>query len=242
MAVITQKLRGLLADIKQKIYPQGVLTVSLDDFDVQVHDGETAGGHGILARARQYAEDAAGNIKPPEASGVPAGTIMAFAMASAPAGWLKCNFQFYYARDYPALYAAIGQQFGGDGSGDDLRFAVPELRGEFVRGWIDDRLDNSTNGPPTQKGRSFGSWENHAYQRHQHEFTSDWIGDHSHWVPMGVRNTVQYSGFTAFNNAADSGRQSNGAGGHNVHGWTATVGGSDETRPQNFALLYCIKT
>lgn len=63
--------------------------------------------------------------------GVPAGTIMATARASAPPGWLLCDGNAYYFTRYPRLYAAIGTTFGAFGSD---QFRVPDLRGKFPLG------------------------------------------------------------------------------------------------------------
>lgn len=55
-----------------------------------------------------------------------------FAGASAPDGWFICNGQLVSRTTYASLFAAIGTTFGvGDGS---TTFAVPDLRGQFVRG------------------------------------------------------------------------------------------------------------
>ncbi|MGY0794330.1 phage tail protein [Azospirillum argentinense] len=77
----------------------------------------------------------------------PAGQIAYFAMAAAPAGWLKANGALVSRTTYADLFAAIGTTFGaGDGS---TTFKLPDLRGEFVRGWDDERYVDG--------GRAFGS-------------------------------------------------------------------------------------
>lgn len=78
---------------------------------------------------------------------VPSGAVMHFAMSSAPTGWLKANGAAISRTTYASLFAAIGTTFGsGDGSST---FNVPDLRGEFTRGWDDGRGVDS--------GRAFGS-------------------------------------------------------------------------------------
>ncbi|MBN1661183.1 MAG: tail fiber protein [Anaerolineae bacterium] len=62
-------------------------------------------------------------------NGAPPGTIVAYAGATAPAGWLLCDGAQYSVDDYPALYAAIGSWGGDPGS-----FKVPDLRGRTVIG------------------------------------------------------------------------------------------------------------
>ena len=63
---------------------------------------------------------------------LPAGAVMAFAMNSAPAGWLAANGEAVSRSTYATLFAAISTTHGsGDGS---TTFNVPDLRGIFVRG------------------------------------------------------------------------------------------------------------
>lgn len=75
------------------------------------------------------------------------GAIMAFYRSSPPAGWLECNGQS--TAGYPALAALIGGN-------------VPDLRGEFIRGWAHDRT-----GIP-DANRALGSWEDGAIVSHNH--------------------------------------------------------------------------
>lgn len=65
------------------------------------------------------------------------GVIGFFAGSSAPSGYLKANGALVSRTTYATLFAAIGTTFGaGDGS---TTFALPDLRGEFLRGWDDGR-------------------------------------------------------------------------------------------------------
>lgn len=90
---------------------------------------------------------------------VPAGAVAYFAMSAAPSGWLKANGAAVSRTVYAALFAAIGTTFGvGDGA---TTFMLPDLRGEFLRGWDDGR--------GVDTGRVFGSAQpatsiaNHAH-------------------------------------------------------------------------------
>lgn len=77
----------------------------------------------------------------------PASKIGYFASSSAPAGWLKANGAAISRTAYAALFAAIGTIYGvGDGFNT---FNLPDLRGEFMRGFDDGRGVDS--------GRAFGS-------------------------------------------------------------------------------------
>jgi microcystin-dependent protein len=81
---------------------------------------------------------------------VPAGSIQYFAGSSAPDGYLKANGATISRTTYADLFTAIGTTFGvGDGS---TTFGIPDLRGEFARGWDDARGVDS--------GRAFGSAQN----------------------------------------------------------------------------------
>jgi len=62
----------------------------------------------------------------------PAGTVLAYAGATAPSGWLMCDGTAYSRTEYADAYAAIGVLYGaGNGS---TTFNVPDLRGVFMRG------------------------------------------------------------------------------------------------------------
>lgn len=60
------------------------------------------------------------------------GAITAFAgqSGSVPSGWLKCDGSSYNITDYPALFAVIGQSYGGSGS----TFALPDLTSQLGAG------------------------------------------------------------------------------------------------------------
>jgi hypothetical protein len=57
-------------------------------------------------------------------------TATAGQAGSVPAGWLKCDGSSYNIADYPALYAVIGQTYGGSGS----QFNVPDLSSQLGAG------------------------------------------------------------------------------------------------------------
>ena len=92
------------------------------------------------------------------ATAVPAGTIQYFAGSSAPDGYLKANGALISRTTYADLFAAIGTTFGvGDGS---TTFGIPDLRGEFARGWDDAR--------GVDTGRTFGSAQAEDFKAHTH--------------------------------------------------------------------------
>ncbi|MBD2168073.1 tail fiber protein [Calothrix membranacea FACHB-236] len=61
----------------------------------------------------------------------PPGMMVEYGGNTAPSGWLLCNGAEYQINSYPALYAAIGTAFGGNGS---TTFRVPDRRGRVGLG------------------------------------------------------------------------------------------------------------
>lgn len=144
---------------------------------------------------------------------VPAGTVIPYGNTSAPYGYVKCNGAAISRTIYADLFAAIGTNFGGgDGS---TTFNVPDLRGEFIRGWDDGRGIDS--------GRGFASFQNHQFEDHVHN-SYDHTGGWSY--------QSHYSGPHTTTHQYDSTRQTSGA----INGNRGS-----ETRPRNIAMLYCIK-
>lgn len=82
-------------------------------------------------------------------SGNPVGTILAFMGIIPPTDYLACDGTLYNIDDYPLLAEHIKIQFdsynyfGGDGI---TTFAVPDLRGEFLRGTGTNGHENQGNG------------------------------------------------------------------------------------------------
>jgi microcystin-dependent protein len=137
------------------------------------------------------------------------GAIMFFACNPAPTGWLKANGTAISRTVYWALFAAIGTTYGaGDGS---TTFNIPDLRGEFPRGWDDGRGVDS--------GRGFGSVQGQDLQSHTHTMRNAATDNLNSGTFV---KTIDY--ITNTGTLSDTG---------------AT--GSAETRPRNIALLACIK-
>lgn len=82
---------------------------------------------------------------------VPIGTVVAYAGATAPDGWVLCNGQSTAA--YPALAAVVGSN-------------VPDLRGEFIRG-----LDG---GRGVDSGRTLNSSQADDFKSHRHTVTTSY--------------------------------------------------------------------
>ena len=76
-----------------------------------------------------------------ESNPVPAGSIMAWANATAPQNWLVCDGSAVARATYPALFAAIGTTYGlGDNA---TTFNLPDLRGRVPVGLSTDTEFNT---------------------------------------------------------------------------------------------------
>ena len=115
---------------------------------------------------------------------VPPGAVMHLATSAAPAGWLKANGAAVSRFTYSALFAAIGTVFGA-GNGVTT-FNLPDLRGEFVRGWDDGRGVDS--------GRAFGSGQSDEIKSHSHAVNANNVG--GRFTSTG-ENGVYASGYSA---------------------------------------------
>ncbi len=79
--------------------------------------------------------------------GTPPGTVMSFAGSTVPMGWLEANGSAISRTKYANLYSAIGTSFGsGDGA---TTFNIPDLRGQFIRGW-----DHGAGNDPSAASRT----------------------------------------------------------------------------------------
>jgi microcystin-dependent protein len=159
---------------------------------------------------------------------LPAGAVQAFAMNSAPSGWLSADGTAVSRSTYASLFSAIGTTYGaGDGS---TTFALPDLRGYFVRG-------SGTNSDGTAAG-TFGAKQSQDTQPHTHGITDP---GHNHvWNavngPGGQNFGVNYVAGIASISGNTGYSVNSSATGITINNSTGT-----ETRPKNIALLYCIK-
>ena len=161
------------------------------------------------------------------ANAVPAGAVSYLARSSAPDGWLKANGAAVSRTTYATLFAAIGTTWGaGDGS---TTFNVPDLRGEFLRGWDDGRGVDS--------GRSFASFQDQSTQNHQHQesFSVQGAGD------IHFPNTAPHGTNGSFAGTLRNGSVALVGGTYAYNLTSGFVNLSGSTHPRNRALLACIK-
>ena len=82
-----------------------------------------------------------------EGSALPVGVPIPWPSATPPTGWLKCNGAAFTASQYPKLALAYPA----------LR--LPDLRGEFIRGWDDGRgVDSGRSLLSLQQGSIIGKY------------------------------------------------------------------------------------
>jgi microcystin-dependent protein len=118
----------------------------------------------------------------------------------------------------------------GDGDGSTT-FNVPDLRGEFVRGWDAGRGADAT--------RSFGSSQAHAFFRHNHAITDPGhVHSYSRAINAGI-NAAPTGSYVAFYtyDTPNTGSSTTGITVNNTSSNDSTV----ETRPRNFPLMACIR-
>ena len=165
-------------------------------------------------------------------SAVPVSTVIALANAAVPTGFLECNGATISRTTYASLFSKIGTTYGvGDGS---TTFAIPDLRGEFIRGW--------DNGRGVDSSRTIGSIQQQSFQSHNHAAGVSTSGGHAHPFNKAEGYASGMDGWVGQGNPA-YGTTTLWTGGAGEHTHTVDVysNGSQETRPRNIALMYCIK-
>lgn len=178
------------------------------------------------------------------------GSIAAFAMSSAPSGWLVCNGAEYAIADYGDLYGVISTTWGAltDGAGNSgtTHFVVPDLQGAFLRG-----SGNGTINARTKAGGSVGSLVEDQTQKITGSGYNSWFGNTTNRVgslpdevygAIGKDNTgrgsYELSGATNGFGNAQSGITFNSSNSPDARTSSTTDG---ETFPYNASVQYCIK-
>ncbi|KHT34952.1 tail fiber protein [Pectobacterium carotovorum] len=161
-----------------------------------------------------------GNLTPSAIGAVPtselAGMPQLFPGAVAPEGWLKCNGQTFDKSLYPILASRYPSA------------VLPDLRGEFVRGWDDGR--------GVDVNRAIGSLQIDAMQPITASWTIDDQTADSNFPPAGALyiDTSGYVNYDATSNRADGGRRAK----FDSSRVTRTA---SETRPRNIAFNYIVR-
>lgn len=182
--------------------------------------------------------------------GIPTGAVFHFAMSTAPTGYLVCDGSAVSRTTYSTLFTTIGTTYG---SGDDSStFNLPELRGQFIRGWQDS--NSAGDEVVIDSDRTFGSTQGDAVTDHNHWFwatspSGGALHDTGKFNAGGTLNSlISYSDFNYSSGSDVNVRAGGNTGRGNMRidkirdasGTTDYEG--TETRPHNVALLPCIKT
>lgn len=138
-------------------------------------------------------------------SGVPIGMILPYWGDVAPAGYLPCFGQVINSTSFPDLVEFLNP--------GNATATLPDLRGEFIRGW--------DSGRGIDLGRAIKTAQADEYRSHNHGINT----------AAGAITTK-----LAYNNTT-------GGAGESVEAAATTTynRGGAETRPRNVAALYCIK-
>ncbi len=123
-------------------------------------------------------------------------------------GYLVCCGAWVNKSSYQNLYNNIGGRWGENATG----FALPDLRGNFIRGW--------DPGVGVDPGRGYGTIQGDELRSHTHSYyyRIPEVGASDYSIPMGPSQTNRYTNWVT----------------------TGATGGS-ETRPRNIALTAYIK-
>ena len=163
------------------------------------------------------------------ANGVPPGSVLTFASTTVPSGYLECNGATVSRSTYASLFSAIGTTHGsGDGSST---FNLPDLRGQFVRGF--------DNGRGVDSGRSFASSQTDQNKSHAHSVTDP---GHNHATSLLNKRVFLVGGTqqVGFGGAGSYPGQDFSMSNANT-GISLSNDGGTENRPKNVALMYVIK-
>lgn len=161
---------------------------------------------------------------------VPSGAVFAFAMSTAPSGYLECDGSAVSRTTYAELFAAIGTTWG---AGDEsTTFNLPDLRGEFIRGW--------DNGRGADSGRVFGSEQSWAIENMTGRVGTIGTPNEGFFGEETIEATGPFGLEPSLSGIQPGGTSSSTPSGFNFDA-SRVVNTSTETRPRNISMMYCIK-
>ncbi|HBB7698462.1 TPA: tail fiber protein [Escherichia coli] len=169
------------------------------------------------------------NVGLGEGSALPVGVPVPWPSATPPTGWLKCNGAAFSAEEYPELAKAYPTN------------KLPDLRGEFIRGWDDGR--------GVDTGRAILSSQGDAIRNIYGEFKTVNAENYSIWesvdsfkgavVPLNPSTDNSY--FSIINSMLT--QRTDGSVYPKVIGLDASriVPTANENRPRNIAFNYIVR-
>ncbi|MCY6868862.1 tail fiber protein [Escherichia coli] len=123
-------------------------------------------------------ETALENLGLGEGSALPVGVPVPWPSVTPPTGWLKCNGAAFSAEEYPELAKVYPTN------------KLPDLRGEFIRGWDDGRGIDS--------GRTLLSAQDGSIEAHGHDYNGAiYTSSGPSWANTTDAGHRAYSGFTS---------------------------------------------
>ena len=154
-----------------------------------------------------------------EGSALPVGVPVPWPSATPPTGWLKCNGAAFSAEEYPELAKAYPTN------------KLPDLRGEFIRGWDDGRGIDA--------GRVLLSIQTGMLKKHRHiVVANDGYDTKDEWELATIFKKTYTQGRGL--DAANTGGSLIPSPTLHSRGSIGNTGGS-ETRPRNIAFNYIVR-
>ena len=148
-----------------------------------------------------------------EGSALPVGVPVPWPSATPPTGWLKCNGAAFSSEKYPNLAKVYPT------------LKLPDLRGEFIRGWDDGRGVDAGRGILSIQGWLTGS--------HYHNIRSWDAWDNTVLVPNDRGGDSLLSTDNAVQEGAINGKFTSQ--------YRTELSGGNETRPRNIAFNYIVR-
>ncbi|MCS1121061.1 tail fiber protein [Escherichia coli] len=161
-----------------------------------------------------------------EGSALPVGVPVPWPSATPPTGWLKCNGAAFSSEKYPNLAKAYPT------------LKLPDLRGEFIRGWDDGR--------GIDPGRALLSLQNGGVESHTHQGQLFRVSDYrTNEIPASeVMGRNYLASLTPGANSPldfDDYPVALIPNGYFVGNKRTTAYGINETRPRNIAFNYIVR-
>ncbi|RRM01744.1 phage tail protein [Escherichia coli] len=154
-----------------------------------------------------------------DGSALPVGVPVPWPSATPPTGWLKCNGAAFSAEEYPKLAKVYPTN------------KLPDLRGEFIRGWDDGRGIDA--------GRALLSLQAGMLEKHRHMVVAnDGYDSKEEWELAAIFRKAYTQGRGL--DAADAGGTLIPSPTLHTRGSIGNTGGS-ETRPRNIAFNYIVR-